>query len=101
MSSIDIIGAVSIITAGITIAIGSIGPAIGEGMALARALGAIAQQPDEANTITRTLFVGLAMVESTAIYCLVISVILIFANPFWNYAVAGGYNKGYRTTTSP
>ncbi|MDO9555535.1 MAG: F0F1 ATP synthase subunit C [Atribacterota bacterium] len=88
MSSIDIIGAVSIITAGLTIAIGSIGPAIGEGMALARALGAIAQQPDEANTITRTLFVGLAMVESTAIYCLVISVILIFANPFWNYVLA-------------
>jgi F-type H+-transporting ATPase subunit c len=88
MNSIDIIGAVSIITAGITIAIGSIGPAIGEGMALARALGAIAQQPDEANTITRTLFVGLAMVESTAIYCLVISVILIFANPFWNYVLS-------------
>ena len=88
MSSIDIIGAVSIITAGITFAIGSIGPAIGEGMALARALGAIAQQPDEANTITRTLFVGLAMVESTAIYCLVISVILIFANPFWNYVLS-------------
>ena len=88
MSSIDIIGAVSIITAGITMAIGSIGPAIGEGMALARALGAIAQQTDEANTITRTLFVGLAMVESTAIYCLVISVILIFANPFWNYVLA-------------
>ncbi|MBU1290312.1 F0F1 ATP synthase subunit C [bacterium] len=87
MSSIDIIGAVSIITAGLTIAIGSIGPAIGEGMALARALAAIAQQPDEANTITRTLFVGLAMVESTAIYCLVISVILIFANPFWNYVL--------------
>lgn len=88
MSSIDIIGAVSIVTAGLTMAIGSIGPAIGEGMALARALGAIAQQPDEANTITRTLFVGLAMVESTAIYCLVISVILIFANPFWNYVLA-------------
>lgn len=87
MSSIDIIGAVSIVTAGITMAIGSIGPAIGEGMALARALGAIAQQPDEANTITRTLFVGLAMVESTAIYCLVISIILIFANPFWNYVL--------------
>jgi F-type H+-transporting ATPase subunit c len=88
MSSIDMIAVASIVTAGITIAIGSIGPAIGEGMALARALGAIAQQPDEANTITRTLFVGLAMVESTAIYCLVISVILIFANPFWNYILS-------------
>ena len=62
MSSVDLIAIASIFTAGITMAIGSIGPAIGEGIALARALGAIAQQPDEANTITRTLFVGLAMV---------------------------------------
>ena len=85
MSSVDTIAVASIVTAGITMAIGSIAPAIGEGIALARALGAIAQQPDEANTITRTLFVGLAMVESTGIYCLVISVILLFANPFWNY----------------
>lgn len=92
MESINIIGQISIITAGITIAIGSIGPAIGESIALARALGAIAQQPDESNTITRTLFVGLAMVESTAIYCFVISIILIFANPFWNHIIkaAGG-----------
>ena len=78
----------SILSAGLTIAIGSIGPAIGEGRALAQALSAIAQQPDESNTITRTLFVGLAMVESTAIYCFVVSMILIFANPFWNHAIA-------------
>jgi F-type H+-transporting ATPase subunit c len=85
MPSSDIIGAVSICTAGLTIAIGSIGPALGEARALAEALSAIARQPDESNTITRTLFVGLAMIESTAIYCFVISIILIFANPFWNY----------------
>ena len=85
ITSIDTIGMVSIITAGITMAIGSIGPAVGEGWALSKALSAIAQQPDEANNITRTLFVGLAMVESIAIYCFVISIILIFANPFWNY----------------
>lgn len=92
MDNISIIGAASVIISGLTIAIGSIAPAIGEGMALAKALGAIAQQPDEANTITRTLFVGLAMVESTAIYCFVIAIILIFANPFWNFVVqqAGG-----------
>jgi F-type H+-transporting ATPase subunit c len=77
----------SIFTAGITIAIGAIGPALGEGRAVAQALNAIAQQPDETNTITRTLFVGLAMVESTAIYCFVVSMILIFANPFWDYFV--------------
>jgi ATP synthase subunit C len=39
-------------------------------------------------TITRTLFVGLAMIESTAIYCFVVSMILIFANPFWNHVIA-------------
>lgn len=83
-----LIAAVSIFTAGLTIAIGSIGPALGEGRALSEALGAIAQQPDEAPTLTRTLFVGLAMVESTAIYCLVVSMILIFANPFWEHFVA-------------
>lgn len=83
---------ISILTAGLTIAIGAIAPAIGEGLALSRALASLAQQPDEANTITRTLFVGLALVESTAIYCFVVSMILIFANPFWNYFVeqAGG-----------
>jgi len=85
VTSVNAIGMASIIAAGATMAIGSIGPAIGEGWALSRALAAIAQQPDEANTITRTLFVGLAMVESIAIYCFVISIILIFANPLWNY----------------
>ena len=73
--------------AGLTLAIGSIGPALGEARAVAQAISAIAQQPDEANTITRTLFVGLAMIESTAIYCFVVAMILIFANPFWTYAI--------------
>jgi F-type H+-transporting ATPase subunit c len=92
MDATTVIAAVSIFTAGLTIAIGAIGPALGEGRAAAQALSAIAQQPDEANTITRTLFVSLAMIESTAIYCFVVSMILIFANPFWQSAVnaAGG-----------
>ncbi len=92
MESISLIGMVSVFTAGLTIAIGSVGPALGEGRAVAQALGAIAQQPDESGTITRTLFVGLAMIESTAIYCFVVAMILIFANPFWNYVStqAGG-----------
>ncbi len=77
-----LIAAVSIVTAGLTIAIGSIGPALAEGRAAAQALAALAQQPDASNTITRTLFVSLAMIESTAIYCFVVSMILIFANPF-------------------
>lgn len=87
MSDVTIIGAASIIAAALSMGIGAIGPAIGEGMAIMRAMSALAQQPDESNTITRTLFVGLAMVESTAIYCFVIAIILIFANPFWNYVI--------------
>ena len=82
MNHETVIAVASIVTAGFTIAIGAIGPALGEARALTQALSAIAQQPDEANTITRTLFVGMAMVESTAIYCFVISIILLFANPF-------------------
>ncbi len=84
MDNVGIVAAVSILTAGLTIAIGSVGPAIGEARTAAQALSAIAQQPDESNTITRTLFVSLAMIESTAIYCFVVSMILIFANPFWD-----------------
>jgi F-type H+-transporting ATPase subunit c len=85
MDTIGLIGIFSIFTAGITMAIGALGPALGQGRAVAQALGALAQQPDETNAINRTLFVGLAMVESTAIYCFVIAIILIFANPFWVY----------------
>lgn len=90
MDNVGIVGIVSIITAGLTIAIGAIGPAIGEGWALANALRALAQQPDQSSTITRTLFVGMAFIESTAIYCFVISIILIFANPFWGQVTQQG-----------
>ncbi len=84
------IAVASIVTAGFTISIGCIGPALGEGRAVATALTSVAQQPDAAPTITRTLFVGLAMIESTAIYSFVVSMILIFANPFWTSALSTG-----------
>jgi len=89
MDSISVIAIVSIAASALCMAIGSIGPAMGEGKAVAQALSSIAQQPDEAGTISRTLFIGLAMVESIAIYCFVIAIILIFANPFWNHVIAG------------
>ncbi|MGM0556739.1 MAG: F0F1 ATP synthase subunit C [Myxococcota bacterium] len=85
-----LIGITSIIVAGLTIAIGSVGPALGEARALSKALESIAQQPDESDTITRTLFVGLAMIESTAIYCFVVAMIVIFVNPFWDFFSATG-----------
>ena len=88
MDSRTVIGIASIAAAALCMAIGSIGPALGEGRAIAQALQSIAQQPDEAGTISRTLFIGLAMIESVAIYCFVIAIILIFANPFWNQVVS-------------
>ena len=87
MEDISIIGIVSIAAAAACMAIGSIGPALGEAKAIAQALSSIAQQPDESPTISRTLFIGLAMIESVAIYCFVIAIILIFANPFWNRVI--------------
>jgi F-type H+-transporting ATPase subunit c len=85
MNSVTVIGITSIVAAALCMAIGSIAPALGEAKAIVQALSSIAQQPDETGTISRTLFIGLAMIESIAIYCFVIAVILIFANPFWNY----------------
>jgi F-type H+-transporting ATPase subunit c len=88
MDSVSIIGTVSVVMASLTIVIGSIAPALAEGRAVVQALMSMAQQPDEANTLSRTLFVGLAMIESLAIYCFVIAMILIFANPFWRQVTA-------------
>ena len=88
MDSITLIAVASIVIAGLTISFGCLGPALAEGKAISTALSALAQQPDASATITRTLFVGLAMIESTAIYCFVVSMILIFANPFWNHVIA-------------
>lgn len=84
MTDLAIIAAISIFTAGLTVSFGALGPALGEGRAAAAAIAAMAQQPDAAPTLSRTLFVSLAMIESTAIYCFVVAMILIFANPFWD-----------------
>lgn len=93
MDSMTTIAVASIITAGVTTSFGTMAPAFGEGRAVASALASLAQQPDASPTITRTLFVGLAMIEASAIYCFVISMILIFANPFWNHIIAQSAGK--------
>lgn len=72
----------SIIGAAVAVSFGAIGPALGEGRAIAAAMDAIARQPESVGPISRTLFVGLAMIETMAIYCLVIALLLLYANPF-------------------
>ena len=88
MDNVTLIAIASICTAGFATSIGCMMPALSEGRSVATALTALAQQPDASATITRTLFVGLAMIESLAIYCFVVALILIFANPFWNHILA-------------
>jgi len=82
MSDTTVLALGSIITAGLTMAIGAIGAAFGEGRIGAAGMDALARQPDEAGVITRNQFVALAMIESTAIFCLVIALVVLFANPY-------------------
>lgn len=82
MSDQTVIAIVSIGAAALTMAIGAIGAAFSESRVGVSSMDALARQPDETASITRNLFVCLAMVESTAIFCLVIALIFLFANPF-------------------
>jgi F-type H+-transporting ATPase subunit c len=82
VTPVDYIKIVSVIGAAIAVSFGAIGPALAEGRAVAAAMDAIARQPEAAGAVSRTLFVGLAMIETMAIYCLVIALLLLFANPF-------------------
>jgi F-type H+-transporting ATPase subunit c len=77
----------STVLALIAIAIGVLGPAIAMGWSISRALDALARQPEAERSITRTLFIGLAMIESLAIYVLVIVLIVLFRNPLLAYLV--------------
>lgn len=69
----------------LAIAIGVMFPAIAMGRAISQALDALARQPEAEKSITRTLFIGLAMIESLAIYVLVIVLIVLFRNPLLEY----------------
>jgi F-type H+-transporting ATPase subunit c len=69
------------------IALGVMLPAIAMGWAISRALDALARQPEAERSIMRTLFIGLAMIESLAIYVLVIVLIILFRNPLLEYLV--------------
>lgn len=69
----------------VAIALGVMLPALAMGKAIAQALDALARQPESERAITRTLFIGLAMIESLAIYVLVIVLIVLFRNPLLEY----------------
>lgn len=75
----------STVVAVLGIALGVVGPAIAMGRAISQALDALSRQPEAERSIMRTLFIGLAMIESLAIYVLVIVLIVLFRNPLLEY----------------
>ena len=87
MSEMDpgtLITLATIIVSGLGIAIGTIAPALAEGRAVDRALESMARQPEAARNIRTTLLIAMALLESTAIYVLLVVLILLFANPLIN-----------------
>jgi len=72
---------VTIVTSAVTILIGTLTPAIVEGRAVLKALEGITRQPEAADDIRSTLIVSMALLESTAIYVLLVVLVLLFANP--------------------
>jgi F-type H+-transporting ATPase subunit c len=85
MSDLHLFSLLSTIVAAVLIAVGTMLPALAMGRAISAALDALARQPEAEKGISRTLFIGLAMIESLAIYCLVIALIVLFRNPLLEY----------------
>ena len=75
----------STVAAVLGIALGVMLPAVAMGMAISHAMDALSRQPEAERSIMRTLFIGLAMIESLAIYVLVIVLIVLFRNPLLEY----------------
>lgn len=67
------------IAAGIAIGLGAIGPALGEGMIASKAMEAIGRNPEAGSKITPLMFASMAVTESTAIYALVVALIVLFS----------------------
>ena len=80
---------VSVLTGGFAMAIASAAAAIGQGRAIVSALDAIGRQPAAAAKIQVAMIIGLALIESLAIYVLLVVLIIFFANPFIKYVVPG------------
>ena len=81
MDSQTIIALATICTPAIAMVLGAITPAVVEGLAVLRALDGITRQPEAADTLRGTLIISMALLESTAIYVLLVVLVLLFANP--------------------
>ncbi|MBL7201049.1 MAG: ATP synthase F0 subunit C [Anaerolineae bacterium] len=90
LDSATIIGLVTMITPAIAILLGTITPAVVEGRAVLKALDGMTRQPEASNDLRGTLIISMALLESTAIYVLLICLILLFANPILDRLLPAG-----------
>ncbi len=79
----------SLIAAGLAIAFGTIGTGNGMGQGLNGATNAVGRNPEAQGKILLTMMVGMAMIESLAIYALVIALIVLYANPLVKVVIGG------------
>ncbi|MCO5105580.1 MAG: ATP F0F1 synthase subunit C [Burkholderiaceae bacterium] len=87
MSGITWFAGLTTVGALLAIAIGVLIPALAMGRAISQAIDAIARQPEAEKSVSRLLFIGLAMIESLAIYVLVVVLIVLFRNPLLEYVL--------------
>jgi F-type H+-transporting ATPase subunit c len=71
-----------VVAAGIGMGLGSYGTGIGQGLAIQKAVEGVARNPGASGKIMTVMLIGLAMIESLAIYVFVVAMIILFANPF-------------------
>jgi F-type H+-transporting ATPase subunit c len=76
-----LVAVLTIIVPAVAMVLGAITPAVVEGLAVLRALDGMTRQPEAATDLRGTLIISMALLESTAIYTLLICLVLLFANP--------------------
>jgi F-type H+-transporting ATPase subunit c len=81
LESTTLVAVLTILVPAVAMVLGAIGPVVMEGLAVLKALDGMTRQPEAANDLRGTLIISMALLESTAIYVLLICLVLLFANP--------------------
>ncbi len=76
-----------VMAAGIGMGLGAVGTGIGQGLAVKSSVEGVARNPGASGKILTTMMIGLAMIESLAIYVFVVAMIILFANPFTEHVL--------------
>jgi F-type H+-transporting ATPase subunit c len=70
--------AAKLLGAGLAMGLGAIGPGVGLGILIGKALEAIARQPEVSGDVRTNMFIGIGVTEAVALYAFVVALILIF-----------------------